>query len=473
MEPWSGSRGESPPERGVAQVLRASPTANPVGVMRPRRFPTCRQPICRPVRAFAARRAASLAPRSLRGAGAAAAARRRGVAHAPRRRDGRGDGRQAGGPTSHARSSSALGITADGVFGPQTRRAVQALPARARPRRSTASPAPQTLARARPVAVAASALDPRSARRRRRAARADRAVRVGRRPDRGLGRRPLPRQVPVLARDLARRSAARGDPAQAPEAVQDRLRGQAATRRARHRRPGRSAPEAIAVQHAPLSDQRSVSGASRIRSTRAGAPATTALAGTSLVTTEFVPIDAVVADRDAAQDAGAVADPAVVADVHVALVDPLQPDRALDLDDAVVEVDQHHAVGDDALAPDRDVLEGGDRALLARARSSRRSRPRPRGRGSSCRGRSRTSGRAAAWRRGRSRASRPGRRSTARRSAAARASAASATPSAARAGAYFDVEHPVGAREAQQRERAAVRAASARPRTQRPPRVAR
>ena len=37
----------------------------------------------------------------------------------------------------------------------------------------------------------------------------------------------------------------------------------------------------------------------------------------------------------------------------------------LDLDDAVVEVDQHHAVGDDALAADGDVLEGGDRALLA------------------------------------------------------------------------------------------------------------
>ena len=44
---------------------------------------------------------------------------------------------------------------------------------------------------------------------------------------------------------------------------------------------------------------------------------------------------------------------------------PCSADRALDLDDAVVEVDQHHAVGDDALAPDRDVLEGGDRALLA------------------------------------------------------------------------------------------------------------
>src|SRR5215210_4947984 len=75
--------------------------------------------------------------------------------------------------------------------------------------------------------------------------------------------------------------------------------------------------------------------------------------------------DRVVADRRAAQDAGAVADPAVVADVDVALVDALQADRPLLLDHAVVEVDQHHAVRDDALAADRDVLEGGDRALLA------------------------------------------------------------------------------------------------------------
>src|SRR4029079_2854264 len=74
--------------------------------------------------------------------------------------------------------------------------------------------------------------------------------------------------------------------------------------------------------------------------------------------------DAVVAHRRAAQDARAVADPAVVPDVHVALVDPLQAYRRSHLDNAVVEVDQHHAVGDDALAADRDVLEGGDRALL-------------------------------------------------------------------------------------------------------------
>jgi len=53
-----------------------------------------------------------------------------------------------------------------------------------------------------------------------------------------------------------------------------------------------------------------------------------------------------------------------VAHDHLALVDPLQPDRALDLDHAVVEVDEHDAVGEDALAPDGHVLEGRDRALL-------------------------------------------------------------------------------------------------------------
>ena len=100
----------------------------------------------------------------------------------------------------------------------------------------------------------------------------------------------------------------------------------------------------------------------------------------------------VVADRHAAQDAGAVADPDVVAHAHVALVDALEPDRAVHLDHPVVEVDQHHAVGDHALAPDRHVLERGDRALLARARSSRRSRPCPRGCGSCSRARPTTSG---------------------------------------------------------------------------------
>ena len=102
-----------------------------------------------------------------------------------------------------------------------------------------------------------------------------------------------------------------------------------------------------------------------MRMRRAGTPPATALAGTSAVTTALVPTIAVVADRDAAQDAGAVADPDVVPDAHVALVDALLADRPLDLDDAVVEVDHHHPVGDDALAPDRHALVGRDRAFLA------------------------------------------------------------------------------------------------------------
>ena len=75
--------------------------------------------------------------------------------------------------------------------------------------------------------------------------------------------------------------------------------------------------------------------------------------------------DRVVAQFHPPQNARAVADPAVVADGHVALVDPLQADRALDLGRPVVEVDQHDPVGDDALASDRDALVGRHGALLA------------------------------------------------------------------------------------------------------------
>ena len=78
--------------------------------------------------------------------------------------------------------------------------------------------------------------------------------------------------------------------------------------------------------------------------------------------------DRVVADPDAAQDAGAVADPDVGADLDVALVDALHADRPLDLDDAVVEVDEHRPVGDHALLADPHPLVGGDRALLAHHR---------------------------------------------------------------------------------------------------------
>src|SRR5919206_316349 len=72
----------------------------------------------------------------------------------------------------------------------------------------------------------------------------------------------------------------------------------------------------------------------------------------------------VVPDAHPAQDARPVADPDVVAHPYVSLVDALEADRALDLDHPVVEVDQHHAVGDHAFAADRHVLVGGDRALL-------------------------------------------------------------------------------------------------------------
>ena len=97
---------------------------------------------------------------------------------------------------------------------------------------------------------------------------------------------------------------------------------------------------------------------------RAGTPATTAFAGHVLRDDRARADDRVVAHRDSAEDLRAVADPDVAAHPHVALVDPLHADRALDLGDVVVEVDQHHAVGEDALLPDRDVLVGGDRALL-------------------------------------------------------------------------------------------------------------
>ncbi|MFA9270923.1 MAG: hypothetical protein ACEQSX_09205, partial [Baekduiaceae bacterium] len=54
-----------------------------------------------------------------------------------------------------------------------------------------------------------------------------------------------------------------------------------------------------------------------------------------------------------------------MADPHVALVDPLRADRTLDLGDPVVEVDEHHAVGDDALTADRHMLVHAPHAVLA------------------------------------------------------------------------------------------------------------
>src|SRR4051812_46130156 len=74
--------------------------------------------------------------------------------------------------------------------------------------------------------------------------------------------------------------------------------------------------------------------------------------------------DGVVADPDPAQEAGAVPDPDVRADHALAHVDALLPDRPLDLDDAVIEVDEHRPIGDHALLSDPHALVRGDRAVL-------------------------------------------------------------------------------------------------------------
>ena len=86
---------------------------------------------------------------------------------------------------------------------------------------------------------------------------------------------------------------------------------------------------------------------------RAGTPPTTAFAGTSRATTAFVPMTELSPTVTPRRNAGAVADPDVRADDDVALVDALCADRPLDVDDAVVEVDEHRAVGDHALLADR------------------------------------------------------------------------------------------------------------------------
>ena len=113
------------------------------------------------------------------------------------------------------------------------------------------------------------------------------------------------------------------------------------------------------------SAQRSSLGASRIRSTLAGTPPDHRVRGHVRGDHGVGADDGVVAHPDAPQDARSVADPDVGAHVHVALVDALLADRPLDLDHAVVEVDEHRAVGDHALLADPHVLVGGDRALLA------------------------------------------------------------------------------------------------------------
>ena len=203
-------------ERGVAQVIRASPSANPVGVMTERGSPSVDQPTsCRsPCACERARRARR--HRSPLGGGEAVA----GTGGAHQRQEA---AKVAGLPQLRRRGAPArAGHPRRRRLRPADAARGQALPAPQRPRRSTASPGPQTLdalGLERDGARVARTLPRRLVA----VAREDRGVRERRRPDRDLARRPLPRQVPVLPRDLARRSAARATRPRRRSAVQDRL----------------------------------------------------------------------------------------------------------------------------------------------------------------------------------------------------------------------------------------------------------
>ena len=178
----------------------------------------------------------------------------------------------------------ALGVSADGVIGPVTRRAIRNYQ-RNQGLAVDGIAGPATLAS---LGISGSAA-PAKAQTRSTAvgrlghARQDRPVRVGRRSDRRLVQRPVPRQVPVLACHLARprrqRRSGRGARVRA-----GRDGGQAA-------RPARHLALAGLRGLGARADQRhrSVSGSSRIRRMRAGWPALTELAGRSLVTTALVP----------------------------------------------------------------------------------------------------------------------------------------------------------------------------------------
>ena len=122
---------------------------------------------------------------------------------------------------------SALGITPDGVYGPNTRRAVRNYQ-RNQGLAVDGIAGPVTLAHlglassGSGAATRPSTSDVGLRHRAERDAGEDRPVRVLRQPGRGLVERPVPREVPVLARDLAEYGGT-GDPAAAPEAEQDRI----------------------------------------------------------------------------------------------------------------------------------------------------------------------------------------------------------------------------------------------------------
>ena len=257
---------------------------------------SCRQPICPPL-SRGSRPAAR--PRAARRRGAAlrrcAARRARSprwarrsrspAARRPSRRRRRGAAVAPG--VDVAALQRALGVTADGVLraadAPAVRRFQRAQRAHRRRRRRAAD-----ARRARPERTAGAP-----------------AVVAGVRCSSGSPRasraatRPPSRPTAATAASTSSRAppgarmGGTGDPAKAPEAEQDRLRRRAPRGRAAPR-PGPTAPERRAgtrrgAAPAPsASSQRSRCGVAHPQR-RAGAPATTALAGTSLVTTVFVP----------------------------------------------------------------------------------------------------------------------------------------------------------------------------------------
>src|SRR5829696_7322747 len=107
MEPWSGSRGESPSPRRRSAGHRASPSANPVGAMRPRSptaVPTAVLPLSRFVFVVAVALALIAVP-----AVASEVTTTGGAQAAPVAKK-----------VSVKRIQRALGVHADGMMGPQT-----------------------------------------------------------------------------------------------------------------------------------------------------------------------------------------------------------------------------------------------------------------------------------------------------------------------------------------------------------------
>ena len=148
-------------------------------------------------------------------------------------------------------SSARNGLAVDGIVGPQTLAALGLSAAREAQRAAPAARCSQRIA----------------------------AVRVRRRPDRRLAPTAATAASTSSRARRGARWAATGDPAaRAPEAGRTRMAAKLLARAAP--RPG---------PNCALASSGAAAGASRMRSTRAGAPATTALSATSFVTTVFVP----------------------------------------------------------------------------------------------------------------------------------------------------------------------------------------